>query len=138
MAVSERVAAGFRSAVKVDGEPIYVQFSMGVALCPDDSDEPDVLMRDATVAMRRAKRDGGGVRRLYDVGMDAQLSERLVLESELHHALDDGELKVHFQALVRGARAQVVGVEALVRWQPPATRPAVAGRVHTRSPRTRA
>jgi diguanylate cyclase (GGDEF)-like protein/PAS domain S-box-containing protein len=119
VAVSERVAAGFRGAVKVDGEPIYVQFSVGMALCPDDSDEPDILLRDATVAMRRAKRDGGGVRRLYDIGMDARLSERLALETELHDALDTGELEVHFQPLVRGAHAQVVGVEALVRWRHP-------------------
>jgi len=119
VAVGERVTAGFRTAVKVDGEPIYVQFSMGVALCPDDADEPDVLLRDATVAMRRAKRDGGGARRLYDVATDARLSEGLVLESELHRALDDGELEVHYQALVRGAQAKVVGVEALVRWRHP-------------------
>ncbi len=92
---------------------------VGVAICPDDADEPDVLLRNAALAMRRAKRDGGGVWRLYDVAMDARLSERLVLESELHRALDDGELEVHYQALVRGSRAKVVGLEALVRWRHP-------------------
>ena len=119
VAVSDRIASGFRTAVQVDGEPIYVQLSMGVALSPDDAVDADELVRDATVAMRRAKRDGGGVRRLYNRTMDAQFAERLALESELHRALNNGELTVHYQPLVRGSQGTVVGVEALVRWQHP-------------------
>ena len=120
VAVSDRIASGFRTAVQVDGEPIYVQLSMGVALSPDDAVDADELVRDATVAMRRAKRDGGGVRRLYNRAMDAQFAERLALESELHRALQHGELTVYYQPQVRGSQAAVVGVEALVRWQHPA------------------
>jgi EAL domain-containing protein (putative c-di-GMP-specific phosphodiesterase class I) len=76
-------------------------------------------MRDATVAMRRAKRDGGGAGRLYDLTLDSQFAERLALESELHRALENGELRVHYQPLIRGRKGVVVGVEALVRWQHP-------------------
>ena len=119
VATSDRIASGFRSAVQVDGEPIYVQLSMGVAVSPDDVVDADELVRDATVAMRRAKRDGGGVWRLYDRAMDAKFAGRLALESELHRALRNGELTVHYQPLVRGSQAAVVGVEALVRWQHP-------------------
>ena len=118
-AVCDRIAAGFRSPLEVDQEPTYVQLSMGVALCPDDAAEPDTLMRNATVAMRRAKRDGGGAGRLYDLTLDSQFAERLALESELHRALENGELRVHYQPLIRGRKGVVVGVEALVRWQHP-------------------
>jgi len=83
---------------------MYVQLSMGIALCPDAAAEPDALMRDAAVAMRRAKRDGGGVGRLYDRTLDSQFAERLGLESELHRALDNGELRVHYQPLIRGSQ----------------------------------
>jgi EAL domain-containing protein (putative c-di-GMP-specific phosphodiesterase class I) len=76
-------------------------------------------MRDATVAMRRAKRDGGGAGRLYDLILDSQFAERLALESELHRALENDELRVHFQPQISGPRGAVVGVEALVRWQHP-------------------
>ena len=117
--VCDRIAADFRSALEVDGEPVYVQLSMGVALCPDDAAEPDALMRDATVAMRRAKRDGGGAGRLYDLTLDSQFAERLALESELHRALENDELRVHFQPQISGPHGVVVGVEALVRWQHP-------------------
>ena len=119
VAASDRIASGFRSAVQVDGEPIYIQLSIGVALSPDDVVDADELVRDATVAMRRAKRDGGGVWRLYDRAMDAKFAGRLALESELHQALRNGELTMHYQPLVRGSQAAVVGVEALVRWQHP-------------------
>ena len=94
--------------------------SIGIALAPEASADPEALLRDADAAMYRAKERGRAPRyELFDELMRSQASVRLEMESALHHAIDRGELRVHYQPLVELTAGAVVGCEALVRWEYP-------------------
>ena len=91
--------------------------SGGIAVSPDHGTDVEVLMQHADVAMYLSK-DSGEVE-LYDPARDRHSTSRLVLLGELRRALEQDELEVHYQPLVRLPLGQVVGVEALVRWRHP-------------------
>jgi EAL domain-containing protein (putative c-di-GMP-specific phosphodiesterase class I) len=89
-----------------------------VALCPEHGDDPDGLLRCADVAMYVAKRAGDD-HAVYSADQDRHSAERLALIGELRSAIEDNQLIMHYQPKVDFVRGQLVGVEALVRWQHP-------------------
>lgn len=94
--------------------------SFGVSLSSREYDQPDHIIRDANIAMIRAKGQGGGGYVLYDKTMHDQAMRRLEIENDLHHALERGELQAYYQPIMdyrRGMRLS--GFEALVRWNHP-------------------
>jgi predicted signal transduction protein with EAL and GGDEF domain len=96
-----------------------VGLSIGVALCPEDGLNPEDLLKDADIALYRAKAEGRGTFRLFSAAMDAALQARKALEQELREALRRGQLDIHYQPLVNVAAGEVVAVEALMRWSHP-------------------
>jgi EAL domain-containing protein (putative c-di-GMP-specific phosphodiesterase class I) len=96
---------------------VSVSVGIAVAGCPDDT--PESLLRDADAAMYRAKERGRGRYELFDEGMREQVIRRMQTENELRRALDAGELRVHYQPIIKLIDRHPVGVEALVRWQHP-------------------
>jgi predicted signal transduction protein with EAL and GGDEF domain len=86
---------------------------------PADGSDPDTLLRNADIALYRAKADGRGVFRFFEPAMDAHLQQRRVLELDLHRALDAREFVLFYQPLVDVASGRISGFEALMRWNHP-------------------
>jgi diguanylate cyclase (GGDEF)-like protein/PAS domain S-box-containing protein len=121
LAVAARVTAALRAPLTIDGRELMIDASIGVARA-DVEDGPEELLRNADVAMYRAKHGGKGCTELFAPEMHAALLERLALEADLRQALAAGgadQFALHFQPIVRLEDATVVGAEALVRWTHP-------------------
>jgi diguanylate cyclase (GGDEF)-like protein/PAS domain S-box-containing protein len=100
-------------------QAIHMSASIGVSLFPEDGKDADTLARNADSAMYQAIADGGNSYRFFREDMNEHAAERVQLESRLHHALERGELAVHFQPFVAAATGRIVGAEALLRWDCP-------------------
>jgi diguanylate cyclase (GGDEF)-like protein len=116
VAVAERILATLRAPITVQGRQIFASASIGIAMHLDSGGD---LLRAADVAMYQAKSAGRGRHAVYAQSMQADAVARLELEADLQHALDRGELEVHFQPLVELRTSRLVGFEALVRWRHP-------------------
>lgn len=116
--VAERVLRSFQEPFAVAGRELYVRASLGVAVYPDDAQDPENLLSLADIAMYRAKRDGSGWTSVRQQ-QDEPDARRLELESELHRALPRGELAVFYQPVLNAGTRDLRGVEALVRWHHP-------------------
>jgi diguanylate cyclase (GGDEF)-like protein len=103
----------------LDGQSIHIGTSVGIALAPDDGDDPAVLMRNADLALYAAKADGKGVFRRYDVSLNDQAKDRRALEEDLRRALSEEQFEVHYQPLVDARTGRITSAEALVRWHHP-------------------
>jgi diguanylate cyclase (GGDEF)-like protein/PAS domain S-box-containing protein len=120
VAIAERLLAVAAEAVVVSDVTLRPTASIGIALAgPGSAVEGEDLIRDAGVAMYRAKRAGRGRAELFDDAMRAETIERLALTNDLRRAIDDGELRLVYQPLVHLGRRRASGFEALVRWTHP-------------------
>jgi len=117
-AVARQLQEQLKAPVMIAGIPIAVEASIGVALVPQHASDADGLLQRAEMAMYHAKQSGAG----YSVFVpqhDAYSPQRLALMAELRDAIDNDELVLHYQPIVDLNTRQVVGAEALVRWQHP-------------------
>ena len=113
--ISERVLTSLQTPFLLDGRELFIGASIGIALATARS-KPEQVMRDADVAMYRAKADGKGRHAVFDAAMHDQVMRRLDMEGELRKAIEDGALEVAYQPIVQAATGRVVGFEALCRW----------------------
>jgi diguanylate cyclase (GGDEF)-like protein len=97
----------------------HVTLSIGVSIFPTDGSDSQGLLKAADAAMYRAKETGRNNYQYYLPSMNVHTLERLELESDLSHALERGELLLHYQPKVEIATGLIIGVEALLRWQHP-------------------
>jgi diguanylate cyclase (GGDEF)-like protein len=104
---------------EVAGHQIVIGTSIGIAFAPQDGLDPDQLLKNADLALYRAKVDGRGIYRLFHAEMDAQMQARRLLELDLRQALRVGQLEVFYQPLVDVQTGTVSGLEALLRWRHP-------------------
>jgi diguanylate cyclase (GGDEF)-like protein len=116
--IGERLLTALDAELVIDGQLIDLEGSIGVAMVPDHAAEYEVLFSRADVAMYLAKADRAGVE-VYDPRRDANSASRIGLISGLRHAIEHGELELHFQPKTRLDDQSVCGVEALVRWNHP-------------------
>ena len=116
--IAERVQQTLQDPFHLDGRELVVAASIGIALADPDASPPDV-MRDADVAMYRAKAEGKGRHAVFDARMHELVMRRLDLETDLRHAIEADEIEVHYQPIVQTATGRIVGFEALARWQGP-------------------
>jgi diguanylate cyclase (GGDEF)-like protein/PAS domain S-box-containing protein len=100
----------------VHGHAVHVSASIGLSIFPDDGDDPDTLLKNADVAMYRAKDAGKNVYQFFAQEMGAQQQEQMALETALRWAVKNEELQVKFQPKVDIATGRIVGAEALLRW----------------------
>jgi diguanylate cyclase (GGDEF)-like protein len=117
--IADHIAAELRAPFPLAGREWFVSASMGIALADADRLSPDELLREAEIAMVRAKGDPTNRHALFEPSMSTQTLERIDLENDLRRALQRHELRAHYQPIVDLATARVVGFEALVRWQHP-------------------
>jgi diguanylate cyclase (GGDEF)-like protein len=116
--IAGRIVGALERPIVVEGFPLDIDASVGVALYPEHGEGFDVLMQRADVAMYAAKRDQLGAT-LYSTERDQERRGRLALLADLRDAIDDGQLRLHYQPKAEMATGEVHGVEALVRWQHP-------------------
>lgn len=118
-ALANRILAALREPWRLGGKRVYATATMGLAVYPDDGVDASALLENAHTAMRRAKQQGGGALHFYDAALSSMATERLQLEADLHAAIDEGQLTVHYQPQFDVRDGVVTGVEALVRWNHP-------------------
>jgi diguanylate cyclase (GGDEF)-like protein len=114
--VAERISQALGRPLELAGREVFLSASMGIAV---GSGRPDDLLRQADVAMYRAKAEGKGRAVVFEASMDSEVVERLELEGDLQHALERDELVVFYQPVVALDGATLAGFEALVRWRHP-------------------
>jgi diguanylate cyclase len=119
IAVGERVLKSFGLPFQLDHGECVSAASLGVALAAEPDQNPEDLIRDADAAMYRAKQAGGGRLMLFDEVTRQRALDRLHTENALRQAIDRGEFRVFFQPEVSIETGDIVGLEALVRWQHP-------------------
>lgn len=103
----------------IDGHELFVGASIGIALYPEAGESEEVLIQNADIAMYHIKGRGKNGYQFFSDEMNHQFSTRLSLERELRNALAEGQLRVFYQPQVDLTSGQIVGVEALVRWEHP-------------------
>src|SRR3954449_7413129 len=118
-ALAARILASLTTPFTVDAREVYVNASIGIAAADPTVELSDQLLRNADLAMYRAKSAGGGTIEHYDPLLHAQLLERIRFEDDLRKALGRGELRLFYQPIMDLATGRPVGFEALARWQQP-------------------
>jgi diguanylate cyclase (GGDEF)-like protein/PAS domain S-box-containing protein len=103
----------------IDGMEVVIGASIGIALSPGDGSSSEDLMRNADMALYRAKQDGGGVHRFFEKEMDRLAQKRRDMELDLRRALAGGEFELHYQPLVDISADRISGFESLLRWRHP-------------------
>ncbi len=113
--ILETLAAPFR----IHGREIGIGASLGVALFPNDGVDAETLLKNADAAMNHAKNEGRNGYRFYTQAMNTTHSRRLAMETHLRKALENAELRLHYQPQVEIASGRIVGAECLLRWHQP-------------------
>ncbi len=114
--VARKIMKGLEPPFMIEGLPIAVEVSIGIALYPDHGADADTLIQRADVAMYAAKQSSMGYV-IYDAKIDQHSPRRLALMGELRHAIEHNQLFLHYQPKISLKTGRVIGVEALVRWQ---------------------
>lgn len=116
LTVADRISHGFTAPFNINGQEVFATCSMGIAISSSSETLPAELLRDAEVAMYRAKAKGEGSIEIFDPSMNAKALARFQMEGELRRALDRGEFILHYQPVVGLGTGRIEGFEALVRW----------------------
>lgn len=117
--VVQKILEALSEPFHLEERELFITASIGVALWPEDGENPDTLLKNADTAMYRAKEMGRNNYQHYSPALNAKASERLTLENALRHALEREELLLHYQPKIDLATGKIVGMEALVRWKHP-------------------
>jgi diguanylate cyclase (GGDEF)-like protein len=117
--LAQRIIALISEPYDIDGHPAVIGASIGIAVGPGDGLRPDKLLRNADLALYRAKGDGRGTFRFFEPAMDLQMQTRRIMEQDLRKALAAGEFELHYQPVVNLASNEISGFEALIRWNHP-------------------
>jgi PAS domain S-box-containing protein len=117
--IAERIQRRMASAFVANGNEVVLTASIGIAFSNRIRTQAQEVVRDAEIAMYRAKQAGKARCEVFDNEMHTGAVKRLQLETDLRRALESDEFRVHYQPLVRLETGQIVGFEALTRWQRP-------------------
>ena len=117
--VAEKMIAAMGATMLVNNQHLNTSCSIGISLYPTDGKDSATLMKHADVAMYYAKEKGRNNYQFFGADMNARAQERLSIETFLRLALSRGELLLHYQPRIRVATGELVGAEALIRWQHP-------------------
>jgi diguanylate cyclase (GGDEF)-like protein len=118
------LAARIRDALtrpyELEGHQVPADVSIGISIAPDDTGDPDQLLKNADMALYRSKADGRGTFRFFEPQMDERVKARRALELDLRNAIVHGEFELYYQPLVNLQRQAISGCETLLRWHHPA------------------
>nr|MCW2727997.1 hypothetical protein [Aeromicrobium sp.] len=116
---AQHLLAACRTAVSINGQPTSLSAYAGVAVSADGSTDPEVLLRDATLAAASARPSGHGGVEFFDASLRDELTQRNEIEAGLREALRTGQLEVYYQPILAVGAVVLNGYEALVRWNRP-------------------
>jgi diguanylate cyclase (GGDEF)-like protein len=117
--VAERIQQAIASPLFLGGQELFTTASIGITVVSPAHRSGDDLIRDADIAMYRAKTAGGACCAVFDASMHQRAVQQLQLETDLRHAIDRHEFQLHYEAIVELASGRIVGYEALLRWRHP-------------------
>ena len=118
-AMADNVLRQLAAPFRLKKQEIFVTCSIGVVLGSAAYEHPDQVLRDADNAMYSSKEHGGDHYTIFDAGMRVVTERRMEMELALRHALENGEITVHYQPIVSLSSGEITGVEALARWSHP-------------------
>lgn len=117
--IARKILEAFKPAFQLNDYEFYITPNIGIALYPKDGENAETLLRNASLALYRIKGQGRDNYQFYTSTLNTKAFERLVLENSLRRALERGEFAVYYQPQINLATRQVIGMEALIRWQHP-------------------
>jgi diguanylate cyclase (GGDEF)-like protein len=117
--LAQAIAAALKPSFHLQGQEVYVTASIGISIFPDDGKDAGTILKNGGAALYQAKKLGGSNYRFYTSDMNVRALKRLALETSLRGAIEKEELVLYYQPQIDYATEQVVGAEALVRWQHP-------------------
>jgi len=117
--VAQKILDQFIPPFRIAGRDLFISPSIGITLYPFDDDNPENLLRNADIAMYRAKELGRNNFQFYTPELNVRAARRLELETGLRRALENEEFILHYQPLVNMQTGKITGMEALLRWQHP-------------------
>jgi diguanylate cyclase (GGDEF)-like protein len=117
--VAEKIVRALQPAVEVEGHPLNVTVSIGIAVFPLHGRDGETLIKNADLALYHAKEHGRNNWQLYVTNNEEPAFERLSLANDLRHALDRGQFRLYFQPQINVRTNEIVSVEALLRWDHP-------------------
>ncbi len=115
--MTSRVIEALSEPFELDGEEIFTGTSIGVTVFPEDDQDAEQLLKNADLALYRAKQAGRNTSQLYDSSMNEELVQRRELERDLRSALENEDFVLHYQPQIDVRTGFMAGAEALVRWQ---------------------
>jgi len=117
--IGTKILEAIREPILIDSHELYISVSIGVTIYPNDGEDVETLLTNADVAMYRAKEKGKNNFQLYTPSLNEKALERLAMENSLRRALEYKEFVVYYQPKVSTQSEQIIGMEALIRWQHP-------------------
>jgi EAL domain-containing protein (putative c-di-GMP-specific phosphodiesterase class I) len=117
--IAERIGSEMRAPFPMGGREWFISASLGIAVGRPGRSTPGEMLREAEIAMVRAKSDPSRRYALFEPSMSDQTMDRIDMENDLRRAIERGELRVHYQPLIDLTTDRILGFEALVRWQHP-------------------
>ncbi len=117
--VAQTILETLREPLTIDHYQFYLTTSIGIAIYPDDSNDPESLLRFADIAMYKAKENGRDSYEFYTEALSKQALERVLLENNLRRAISHNEFVLYYQPQIDAFNNKVIGAEALIRWNDP-------------------
>jgi diguanylate cyclase (GGDEF)-like protein len=117
--LASRIIEALSQPFDIAGHFIAIGTSVGIAIAPTDGLDADVLLKNADIALYRAKLDGRGIYRLFQAKMDTEMRNRRLMEADLRQALPNDQLEIYYQPLMDLQSNAIGGFEALLRWRHP-------------------
>lgn len=117
--VAERILAEFKKPEFIDNHELYMSTSIGISIYPYDGDTPDILIKNADLAMYDAKDEGKNIYKNFSSSLNDSAKRRLNLDTKLRKAVENGDFVLHYQPQINLETNKINGVEALIRWNDP-------------------
>lgn len=117
--VAERIQGWITEPVILGDRMVHVGVSMGIAVYPYDGDDSETLVKNADIALYHAKKMGKGNYQFFHEAMALKARKRMEMETYMHQAVDNNELRLHYQPVVDISSGRLIGAEALLRWESP-------------------
>ena len=117
--IGNKLIDAFRDPFKLDGDSIYITASIGISVYPADGDDADTLIKNADIAMYRAKERGKNKFEICNSALKNSLAGVMKLQSDLYRVIEHNELELYYQPQVDSHTGAIDGFEALLRWNHP-------------------
>ena len=117
--LARRLQGALADPFLIDGNAVSIGATVGIAMAPGDGDDAERLLKNADMALSRAKNESRGTFSFFEAGMDARAQSRRRIENDLREAIQNDVLRPHYQPLIDLSSGRIIGFEALVRWPHP-------------------